>query len=141
MIFKKLHWKCFLTFRYITLTQLSAFVNTLIVWFVVKKYDLITSSGGLFEPCTSTRAQRSWNIAWNIQSFGQDLSLSVQLLQARKKGQLFCNALCFKNSEMCLFLIKVEWPTGSWNVVAMMYQGRLLKFHALASVQVLIQNF
>ena len=42
MIFKKLHWKCFLTFRYITLTQLSAFVNTLIVWFVVKKYDLIT---------------------------------------------------------------------------------------------------
>ena len=37
-----LHWKCFLTFRYITLTHFSAFVNTLIVWFVVKKYDLIT---------------------------------------------------------------------------------------------------
>lgn len=77
----------------------------------------------------------------SLQSSCQDLSPGARLLQARNKRQLFCNALCFKNSEMCLFLIKVEWPTGSWNLVAMMYQGKLLKFHSLASVQVLNQNF
>ena len=43
-------------------------------------------------------------LKYSLWSSCQDLSPGARLLQARKKGQLFCNALCFKNSEMCLFL-------------------------------------
>lgn len=39
-------------------------LQSLAAW--MKKYDLITSSEGLFEPCTSTRAQRSRNPAYNL---------------------------------------------------------------------------